>query len=71
MLIIYSPTGQKIATEIEATYKASLLKNKASQYNNPETLQDLHDLAINTLEVLTMNMIATDISLEHIFDYYK
>ena len=53
------------------TYKASLLKKKADSYNNPEILSEFHERAINTLEVLTMNMIATDISLEHIFDYYK
>ena len=28
-------------------------------------------MAINTLEVLTMNMIATDISLDKIYEYYK
>jgi hypothetical protein len=28
-------------------------------------------LAINTLEVLTLNMIATDISLDKIYEYYK
>ena len=66
-----SPTGQKILTEIECTYKASLLKKKADSHNNPETLKELHDQASNTLEVLTMNMIATDVSLEHIFEYYK
>jgi len=47
------------------------LKKKADTYNNPDSLTEFHDLAVNTLEVLTMNMIATDISLEHIFDYYK
>jgi hypothetical protein len=66
-----SATGQEIYTEIEATYKASLLKKKADTYNNPDTLAEFHDRAINTLEVLTMNMIAADISLEHIFEYYK
>ncbi len=44
---------------------------KASSYNNPEALQELHDMAVNTLEVLTMNMIATDISLEKIYEFYK
>ena len=68
---MFSPTGQEIFTEIEATYKASLLKKKASTYNTPEILAEIHDRAINTLEVLTMNMIATDISIEHIFEYYK
>lgn len=68
---IFSPTGKQIYTEIEATYKASLLKKKANSVNNPALLSEMHDVAINTLEVLTMNMIATDISLEHIFEYYK
>lgn len=58
-------------TEIECTYKASLLKKKADSHNNPEILKELHEQASNTLEVLTMNMIATDVSLEHIFEYYK
>lgn len=53
------------------TYKASLLRKKADSYNTPEILKDFHEHAINTLEVLTMNMIATDISLPHIFDFYK
>lgn len=66
-----SPTGQEIYTEIEATYKASLLKKKADSYNNPDALTEFHDIAINTLEVLTMNMIAADISLDHICEYYK
>jgi hypothetical protein len=61
---LYSPTGQEIYTEIEATYKASLLKKKADSINNEAVLSEIHDRALNTLEVLYMNLIATDISLE-------
>lgn len=68
---MFSPTGEAIFTDIEATYKASLLKKKANSLLSAEALSELHDQAVNTLEVLTMNMIATDISLEHIFEYYK
>lgn len=53
------------------TYNASLLIKKASSFNNPEALQEMHDMSVNTLEVLTLNMIATDISLEKIYEYYK
>ena len=53
------------------TYKASLLIKKADSYNNPEMLQEFHEMAINTLEVLSLNMIATDISLDKIYEYYK
>ena len=67
----YSPTGNAIFTEIEATYKASLLKKKAFSINNLEALAELHESAINTLEVLYMNLITTDISMEHICKYYK
>ena len=31
----------------------------------------MHDKAINTLEVLYLNLIATDVSLTHICQYYK
>lgn len=48
-----------------------MLKKKANSYNNPEMLEEFHERSINTLEVLTLNMIATDVSLEKIFDYYK
>jgi hypothetical protein len=47
------------------------LIKKANSYNNPEALAEFHELAINTLEVLTLNMIATDISLDKIYEYYK
>jgi hypothetical protein len=68
---LYSPTGQQIYDEVEATYKASLLIKKANSYNNPEVLLQFHEMAVNTLEVLTLNMIATDISLDKIYEYYK
>lgn len=47
------------------------MKKKANSFNSEEILSELHERAVNTLEVLTMNMIATDISLDHIFEYYK
>ena len=67
----YSSTGTAIYDEVETTYKASLLIKKASCYNNPESLTEFHDVAINTLEVLTLNMIATDIPLEKIYELYR
>ena len=33
-----NPENEQIYTEIEATYKASLLKKKARSYNTPQTL---------------------------------
>jgi hypothetical protein len=60
-----------IYTQIEAHYKASLLKKKARSYNTPETLQEFHDRAKLTIEVLTRNMVCSDISLERIFEHYN
>eukprot|EP00347_Sterkiella_histriomuscorum_P004324 403360877 len=65
-----NPNNFEIYTEIEATYKASLLKKKARSYNTPETLQEFHTIAKKTIEVLTCNMIQSDISLDRIFEYY-
>ncbi|CDW77827.1 UNKNOWN [Stylonychia lemnae] len=61
----------EIYTEIEATYKASLLKKKAKTYNNPENLLEFHVKAKRTIEVLTYNMIQADVSLDRIFEYYE
>jgi hypothetical protein len=47
----------EIYTEIEATYKASVLKKKAKTYNNPEHLLEFHIKAKRTIEILTYNMI--------------
>ena len=65
-----SPGNEDIFTEVEATYKASLLKKKARSYNTPETLLDFHTRAKKTIEVLTRNMIQADVSLDRIFEYY-
>lgn len=51
-------TTDQIYTEVEATYKASLLRKKA--FNNPENLLEFHSIAKNTLSVLTKNMISAD-----------
>jgi hypothetical protein len=48
----------------------SLIKKKSSNYNNPENLSKIHIKAMKTLEVLTKNMIAGEIPLERIFEFY-
>lgn len=68
--IQFSTNDEDIYTEIEATYKASLLKKKARSYNTPETLLEFHERAKKTIEVLTRNMIQSDVSLDRIFEYY-
>ena len=68
--IRFSTNDEDIYTEIEATYKASLLKKKARSYNTPETLLEFHERAKKTIEVLTRNMIQSDVSLDRIFEYY-
>lgn len=66
-----SPTGQEIYKEIECTYKASLLKKKANTFMNESVLNEMHEKSLNTLEVLHMNLIATDVTLANICQYYK
>ncbi len=39
--------------------------------SDPEVLNEIHDISVNTLEVMTLNMIATDVSLDKIFEFYK
>ena len=53
----YSPENLDIYTEVEATYKASILKKKARTYNNEDVLKEFHEKAKITIEVLTKNMI--------------
>lgn len=48
-----------------------MLKKKARSYNQPEMLQEFHDKAKTTIEVLTTNMITADVSIEKIFDHYS
>jgi len=48
----------------------SLLKKKASSLNNKESLEEFHERARRTVEVLTNNMVIGDASLEKIFEYY-
>eukprot|EP00347_Sterkiella_histriomuscorum_P007406 403349045 len=67
----FNPENKQMYTEIEATYKASLLKKKARTYNQPEMLQEFHDRAKTTIEILTNNMIPADVSLERIFEHYE
>jgi hypothetical protein len=60
-----------IYTEIEATYKQSLLKKKANTYNTIDVLKEFHDISKTTIEVLNSNMITGDTSLERIFEFYE
>ena len=52
-----NPHKFEIYTDIEATYKSSLLKKKARTYNTKESLEEIHSIARKTIEVLTCNMI--------------
>ena len=60
-----------IYTEIEATYKQSLLRKKANTFNDPEILAEIHTISMRTIKVLTKNMITGDVPLEKIFAHYK
>lgn len=50
---------------------ASLLKKKAQTYNNDEILSQIHVKAMKTLEVLNNNLVAGDIPINSIFNFYK
>jgi hypothetical protein len=67
----YSPLNLDIYTEIEATYKASLLKKKARTYNTEDALAEFHKKAKITIETLTKNMILGETSLEKLFEHYR
>lgn len=67
----YSPNDLDIFKEIEVTYMASLLKKKSTTYHNPDVLKEIHDKSKLTFEVLTLNMVSGDISIQRIIDLYK
>ncbi len=66
-----NPEGYDIYTEIEAHYKASLLKKKARSYNIPEMLEEFHEKASTTLEVLHRNMIMGEVPIHRLLEIYK
>ena len=48
-----------------------MLRKKAAGYNNPETLTEFHTIAKTTIDVLTKNMVMTDMTLDRMFEYYS
>lgn len=49
----------------------TLLKKKARTYNNTETLQEIHSKAKTTIEVLNVNMVTGNTSVDRIFEFYN
>lgn len=56
---------------MESKYKYSLCKKKAENYNSVEILTEFHTRAKLTIEVLTKNMILSEMSLDRIFESYS
>jgi hypothetical protein len=56
-----------IYSEIEATYKQSLLRKKTVTLKDKASLAEFHEIAVRTIKVLTKNMIIGDAPLEKIF----
>ena len=66
--IIDSPDGMDIFNDIEGTYLVSLLKKKANAI--PSVLEPAHTKALLTLQLLSKNMIAGDVPISNIIEYY-
>jgi hypothetical protein len=64
----YSPDGLEIFNDIEGTYLVSLLKKKANAI--PSVLEPAHAKALLTLKLLSKNMIAGDVPISNIIEYY-
>lgn len=67
---MFSPKKENIYTELEATYKYSLLKKKAATHISVEALSEFHGISMKTVEILTKNMISTDVPLYKMFEFY-
>ena len=52
-----SKENKDIYTDVEARYKAMLLKKKARSLKDPGILEEIHQKARLTIEVLTENMV--------------
>ena len=66
---ILSPDGLDIFNDIEGTYLVSLLKKKANAI--PSVLEPAHAKALLTLQLLSKNMIAGDVPISNIIEYYQ
>ena len=56
---------------METVYMQGLLRKKSTTLNDPKKLEEIHIKGMKTLEVLTTNMIAGEVPLERIFEFYK
>ena len=64
----HSPDGLEIFNDIEGTYLVSLLKKKANAI--PSVLEPAHAKALLTLQLISKNMIAGDVPISNIIEYY-